>query len=136
MTAEYVRERESVHLRTWEAVTAAVLFVGAVVLGVLGFVASSDVPSVRVGANGPLSVTEDLASLAPTFPTVPQQRLVEAQLAACTSMESGQSYEAAFTAVGDQFDIAGQPRLFLTTSAVDTFCFDQDSKITAWSEGK
>lgn len=97
---------------------------------------SSVAPSVSVGTNGPLSVTEDIASLAPTFPTVPQQRLVEAQLAACTSMESGQSYEAAFTAAGDQFDIAGQPRLFLTTSAVDTFCFDQDSKITAWSEGK
>lgn len=122
---------------TYDRFLIIVITFGLVSLGftIGGAVYDHPATPVSVGTNGPLTVAEDLKSLTPTFPTVPQQRLVQAQLAACTDLESGQSYSATFAAVGERYGITGQPRQFLVTSAVDTFCFDQSSKITAWSKG-
>lgn len=118
-------------MRFYEKVSATTLLVIAVGAIVLGLLTTSDQPSTEpyVGSNGPTSVSLSLALVHEYVPALTQQAAVEAELAACTDLHNGVSYTDTAADIGQRFDIQGQLRDFVTTTAVDTFCFDLTSKV-------
>ena len=112
-------------------VAVFLMFVGQFWIGyaVGNTAAAPAAPTLTVGNSGPLTVVDDLDTLTQFIPGVPQQRLVAAQLSACADLTNGLTYDATASDMA-RFGVTGQPGDFLTTSAVDTFCFDQDSKVS------
>lgn len=89
----------------------------------------SSVNAVQQGANGPDSVSVSVTLVRDVIPSLSEQAVVYAELDACADLRGGVEYADTADAVGDQFGIVGQPRDFLVTTAVNTFCADQSPKV-------
>lgn len=111
--------------------TLAVAFAFAVG-GLVGSSTAYNPPTnitIQQGANGPDSVTLSLTLVHDVVPSLSEQSVVYAELDACADLKDGVSYTDTAAAVGAAFNVSGQPRFFLVTTAANTFCSDQDKNI-------